>query len=128
MADNSDMEAAIQFQKQFCNLIILNLKERFPESGMVSCFKLLAPASFPKAKLQLRTYGLLEIEILASFYGGEKNCGDGGKLDAFVNGEQLRREFQLFKAQALYEWQDQNARDTWVSIRKIQCKQVNTQI
>ena len=75
MVDNCDMEATIQFQKQFCNLIILNLKERFLESGMVSCFKLLAPASFPKAKLQLRTYGLLEIEILASFYGEEKFVG-----------------------------------------------------
>ena len=114
--DNSNLEAAIQFQKQFCNVIIANLKETFPQSGIVLYFKILSPATFPRSKPQLRTFGSTEISTLESFYGETKFFEDGCEIDALVSMNKLRGEFQLFKAQAQHEWQDRSIRDSWVAI------------
>ncbi|MCO5547158.1 hypothetical protein L7F22_000601 [Adiantum nelumboides] len=117
MVDGSDLEKAIVFQKEFCNLVIDNLLERFPDKDLVGCFKALAPCSFPKGK-QLKNYGVAEIESLASYYGSAKFLKNKEQVGPWVDMVQVKKEYQYFKLQAPFEWEDRSLRDTWVSIAR----------
>ncbi|MCO5561009.1 hypothetical protein L7F22_014630 [Adiantum nelumboides] len=117
MVDGSDLEKAIVFQKEFCNLVIDNLLERFPDKDLVGCFKALAPCSFPKGR-QLKNYGVAEIESLASYYGSAKFLKNKEQVGPWVDMVQVKKEYQYFKSQAPFEWEDRSLRDTWVSIAR----------
>ncbi len=109
------MERAITFQKEFTELVIGNLKERFPDRGLTLCFKALAPCSFPSG-VELKSYGFTEIEALANFYGETKTHETGDMLYPLIDKVALIREYQYFRAQACHEWKGRSLLDTWVSI------------
>ena len=70
LVDNSDLEATIHFQKQFCNSIIDNLNDRFLESGIISCFKILSLVAFPKMFASSEQQRL----TLLDYFMVKKNC------------------------------------------------------
>ncbi|KAH7279663.1 hypothetical protein KP509_37G029100 [Ceratopteris richardii] len=98
--DGLDMEKAIASQKDFTNIVIENLMERFPDRGITSCFKALAPCTFPSG-LEMKKRKQLE---------------SGELLDPLIDIVVVKREYQYSKAQASFEWKGRSLRDTWVAI------------
>ncbi|KAH7279672.1 hypothetical protein KP509_37G030000, partial [Ceratopteris richardii] len=113
--DGLDMEKAIASQKEFTNIVIENLMERFPHRGITSCFKALAPCTFPSG-LEMKSYGYKEIDTLARFYGERKQLESGELLDPLIDIVVVKREYQYSKAQASFDWKGRSLRDTWVAI------------
>ncbi|MCO5554722.1 hypothetical protein L7F22_008256 [Adiantum nelumboides] len=116
--DGSDLDACIEFQKSFVKCIIENLKERFCDNSITSCFKALAPCSFPKKKEVFRDFGNIELEKLVEFYGEEKVSESGVKYNPIVMKLETKREYQYFKLQAPSEWNEWSMKDTWVAIAR----------
>ncbi|KAH7279676.1 hypothetical protein KP509_37G030300, partial [Ceratopteris richardii] len=110
-----DMEKAIASQKEFTNIVIENLMEHFHDRGITSCFKALAPCTFPSG-LEMKSYGYKEIDLLARFYGERKQLESGELLDPLIDIVVVKREYQYSKTQASFEWKGRSLRDTWVAI------------
>ncbi|KAH7279667.1 hypothetical protein KP509_37G029500 [Ceratopteris richardii] len=113
--DGLDMEKAIASQKEFTNIVIENLMERFPHRGITSCFKALAPCTFPSG-LEMKSYGYKEIDTLARFYGERKQLQSGELLDPLIDIVVVKGEYQYSKAQASFDWKGRSLRDTWYPI------------
>ncbi|KAH6554870.1 hypothetical protein KP509_1Z300600 [Ceratopteris richardii] len=101
--------------KEFTNIMIENLMEHFPHRGIISCFKALAPCTFPSG-LEMKSYGYKEIDTLARFYGERKQLESGELLDPLIDIVVVKREYQYSKAQASFDWKGRSLRDTWVAI------------
>ncbi|MCO5590901.1 hypothetical protein L7F22_044876 [Adiantum nelumboides] len=110
-----DMDDAIVFQHEFSGFIICNLLERFPDMGLIECFKALSPCSFPTG-VELRNYGFDKLNTLVAFYGEPKVLQNDELASALIDKICAKREYELWKAQAPYEWKGRSLRDAWLSI------------
>ncbi|MCO5594402.1 hypothetical protein L7F22_048432 [Adiantum nelumboides] len=109
-----DMDAAISFQKQFSQFIVANLRQRFPDMGLLSSFKALSPCCFPTG-IAYRNFGYDMIDNLLSFYG-EPKVLHGETIDPLVSKVNAKREYDVFREQAHYEWKGRGLKYVWLSI------------
>lgn len=102
-----------QYEKVLCqaaNLIITGLQERFPETELMSAFKLLDPANWPvygntaEHVQALRDYGIKEgtesrkwFKALCNHYGKSKQTDDGTEHAPMIDADALEEEWFAFK-------------------------------
>ncbi|MCO5608785.1 hypothetical protein L7F22_063001 [Adiantum nelumboides] len=109
-----DLELVVAFQMQFSQFIIANLRERFPDIGLLECFKALSPCCFPSG-IAYKHFGYDMIEKLLAFYGETKKW-HGEDVGSLIDKICAKREYDVFREQAPYEWKGRGLRETCLSI------------
>lgn len=116
--DGTDLQSAIDFQKQFSSFIIKNLKKRFKDSKILSSLKILSPCVFPLGGYrELKSFGDDDVDNLVNFYGKSKKLDNNNEtIEPFIDSLSFRREFTRFKMQVSNEWKGKSLRETWLNI------------
>ncbi|KAL3702535.1 hypothetical protein R1sor_020557 [Riccia sorocarpa] len=83
--DGGDLEAAVNFQKNFAAALISCLHDRFQDNNIIACFKIFNPREVPSTPMGMRDLGSDELDQLLLFYGESRELENGRTVPAIVS-------------------------------------------
>ena len=92
----SDEHKCFESMRQFAEMIVANLVERFPSLPIWSSFKVFDPSSYPTTVSSMRRFGQVDVDILIEHFGTLKVSNEGD-CNPIIDRSAFLREWPIFK-------------------------------